>query len=146
MDLQSSYYQWEQRSKSKWQYMHAPEAIRNLLDFKDIRKNNFHIYTDVDNNKEVLQILAKTTKDTEVRKTLIALSPGLYATRIVSFHAIVQSNSIAELWHRRLDHPGTNMFYKIIKDTQGISATVHPKSLKDPCLACFKGKLVTCHH
>jgi hypothetical protein len=38
-----------------------------------------------------------------------------------------------------LGHPGTSILYKIIKDTQ---AAVHPRSLKVPCMACSKGKLV----
>jgi hypothetical protein len=102
--------------------IYAPKATRNLLSFKDIRENNLHIHTGIDNNKEVLQIVAKTTQGAEVRETIQALSPGLYATKIVSFHTSLQPNSILELWHRRLGHPGTTMFYRIIKDTQGIPA------------------------
>jgi hypothetical protein len=82
--------------------IYAPKATRNLLSFKDIRENNLHIHTGIDNNKEVLQIVAKTTQGAEVRETLQALSPGLYATKIVSFHTSLQPNSISELWHRRL--------------------------------------------
>lgn len=47
------------------------------------------------------------------------------------------------LWHRRLGHPGTSTFQKIIRSSHGIPANVHPKSMLIPCEACSKGKLIT---
>jgi hypothetical protein len=65
--------------------IYAPKAIQSLLNFKDIRENNLHINTCIDNNKEILLFMAKTTKGTEVRGTLLALLASLYAIEIVIF-------------------------------------------------------------
>lgn len=77
----------------------------------------------------------------EIKETLTVFPLGFYATRIHAFHADTPTLSITETWHRRLGHPRTQMFHKIMKDAQGIPNTVHPASLKSPYLACSHGKL-----
>lgn len=122
--------------------IYAPRATRNLLSFKDIRANALHIRTDIQNGSEVLHILKETQAGMEILESLIAYPQGFYITRAHSFHTETSSNSITETWHRRLGHPGTSMFQKILKSTKGIPPTVHPSAMRGPCLACSEGKLI----
>lgn len=91
----------------------------------------------------MLHIVDKTPAGIGIRETLTAHPLGFYATQAYCYHTETDHNSIIETWHRRLGHPGMSMFHKIIQDTKGIPNTVHPRSLKDPCLACSQGKMTT---
>lgn len=129
--------------------LYSVKSRRNLLSFKDLRLNGFHIETMNEGNKEYLYITYINSCQKHVVEKLPAFSSGLYYTTI----SAVESNYINQkfnnqklfmLWHDRLGHPGTTMMRRIIGNTFG-----HP--LKDqkilpqsdcPCVACSQGKLV----
>lgn len=64
----------------------APKATRNLLSFKDIRKNRLHIQTAYYDSKEVLQLVTRTPTGIQVRETLNALPYGFYSTQAYCYH------------------------------------------------------------
>lgn len=121
--------------------IYAPTATRNLLSFRDIRDNNLHIQTATDKSREVLLLISKTPTHTTVKEVLNALPHGFYTTKTHSYHTGLDNYNATELWHDRLGHPGTTMFYRILKNTTGIPPNVQPKALKAPCMACSKGKI-----
>ncbi|KAJ0575449.1 putative RNA-directed DNA polymerase [Helianthus annuus] len=132
--------------------LYSSKSRRNLLSFKSIRQNGYHLKTTSENNIEYLQITSNENgKDTIVEK-LKALSSGLYCTNItpiesymvVSNHKVLDKDTFT-IWHDRLGHPGNIMMRRIIKSANG-----HPlKNLKVllsqdlSCVACSLGKLIT---
>ncbi|KAJ0523083.1 putative RNA-directed DNA polymerase [Helianthus annuus] len=132
--------------------LYSSKSRRNLLSFKSIRQNGYHLKTTSANNNEYLQITSNENgKDTIVEK-LKALSSGLYCTNItpielymaVSNHKVLDKDTFT-IWHDRLGHPGNIMMRRIIKSANG-----HPlKNLKVllsqdlSCVACSLGKLIT---
>jgi hypothetical protein len=122
--------------------IYAPQATRNIISFKDIRANDYHIHTNTVDNQELLHILTKTVDGIAIKESFNANRPGFYITDIHTFYADHKEPKITELWHRRLGHPCPQMFQKIIGNTKGIPTTVHPTKLKTGCLACSGGKLI----
>ena len=59
-------------------------SIRNLLSFKDIRRNRYHIETTYDNNKEDLCITHIISSQNLVVEKLPAFSLGLYYITITT--------------------------------------------------------------
>ncbi|KAM2145223.1 hypothetical protein COP2_047875 [Malus domestica] len=129
--------------------LYATQSIRNLLSFKDIRLNGYHIETKGVKNVEYLCI---TSNDTQKRilEKLHGLSSGLYYTYIktVETHAVMNQkfmdSKVYMLWHNRLGHPGSTMMRIIITNSNG-----HPLlsrhidvSNDNLCKACSQGKLV----
>jgi hypothetical protein len=57
---------------------------RNLLSFKDIRRNGYHIETMTENNIENLQIITIKYGQKIILEKIKALSSGLYCTNISS--------------------------------------------------------------
>lgn len=60
----------------------APQATRILLSFGDIRANNLHITTGIEDGREVLHITSGEPPNMEIRETLSASPPGCYTTEI----------------------------------------------------------------
>lgn len=116
--------------------MYAPQATRNLLSFHDIRQNGFQIRSTPGHEENSLQIFTENTEGIKILETLPSHPPGLYAALIHTYQVNSHTPTPTELWHRRLGHPGTSMYHRIIKDTTGIPPTVHPTLMKDNCLAC----------
>ncbi|KAM1778054.1 hypothetical protein PS1_044952 [Malus domestica] len=129
--------------------LYATQSIRNLLSFKDIRLNGYHLETKSVENVEYLCI---TSNDTQKRilEKLHGLSSGLYCTYIKTVEAYTVMNQkfidskVYMLWHDRLGHPGSTMMRRIITNSNG-----HPLLSKhinvsndNPCKACSQGKLV----
>ena len=92
--------------------MFSSKSKRNLLSFKDIRRNGYHIETIDENNLEYLIITKNVSGQKRVIEKFQSLSCGLYWTRIsaIEAHSIVNqkvtdSNTFV-LWHDRLRHPG----------------------------------------
>jgi GAG-pre-integrase domain len=130
--------------------LYSSKSRRNLLSFKDIRRNGYHIKTMTENNIEYLQITTIKYGQKIILEKMEALSSGLYCTNISSIESNMVSNQklhdtkIFTLWHDRLGHPGNIMLRRIIENANG-----HP--LKDPkillskdlsCAACSLGKLI----
>ena len=87
----------------------------NLLSFKDIRHNGYHIETTYDNNKEYLCITHIVSSQKLVVEKLLAFSSGLYCTTITTIELnMVMSQkpshpNIFMLLHDRLWHPRSTM-------------------------------------
>ncbi|BBN67664.1 Disease resistance protein CC-NBS-LRR class family [Prunus dulcis] len=129
--------------------LYSSNSRRNLLSFKDIRLNGYHVETKKEENMEYLCI---TSSDTQKRilEKLCELSSGLYYTtiRTIEAHSVVDQESIDsnafKLWHDRLGHPGSTMMRRIITNSKGHPLlTKHIMLSSDIfCQACSQGKLV----
>ncbi|BBN67488.1 transposable element gene [Prunus dulcis] len=129
--------------------LYSSNSRRNLLSFKDIRLNGYHVETKKEENMEYLCI---TSSDTQKRilEKLCALSSGLYYTtiRTIEAHSVMDQESIDsnafKLWHDRLGHPGSTMMRRIITNSKGHPLlTKHIMLSSDIfCQACSQGKLV----
>jgi GAG-pre-integrase domain/Integrase core domain len=130
--------------------LYSSKSRKNLLSFKDIRCNGYHIETMTENNIEYLQITTIKYGRKIILKKMKALSSGLYCMNISSIESNIVSNQklhdtkMFTLCHDRLGHPGNIMMRKIIE-----SINEHPlKDLKIllskdlSCTACSFGKLI----
>ena len=72
--------------------LYSSKSIRNLLSFKDIRRNGYHIETMNDGNKECLYITSIVSGKKLVVETLSAFSTGLYHTTIKPIESYVVVN------------------------------------------------------
>ena len=71
--------------------IYSEKSQRNILSFKDIRKNGYHIETTNEGNVEYLCITTIVSGKKSVQEKLLAFCSGLYYTNISSIeaHAIV---------------------------------------------------------
>ena len=72
--------------------LYSSKSTRNLLSFKDIRKNGYHIETMNEGNKESLYITSIIYGKNIVTKKLSAFSYGLHQTTIKSIESYVVMN------------------------------------------------------
>jgi GAG-pre-integrase domain len=130
--------------------LYYSKSKRNLISFKDIRCNGYHIKTMTENNIEYLQITTIKYGRKIILENMKYLSSGLYCMNISSIESNMVSNQklhdtkMFNLWHDRLGHPGNIMMMRIIESANG-----HPlKDLKIilskdlSCAACSLGKLI----
>ena len=92
----------------------SSRSNRNLLSFKDIRCNGFHVETKDENNVEYLYIASTISCQKYVLEKLTAFSSGMY----YAFISPIESNIVIRkkendpktfiLWHDRLGHPINN--------------------------------------
>ncbi|KAJ9561391.1 hypothetical protein OSB04_006551 [Centaurea solstitialis] len=131
--------------------LYSPKSQRNLLNFKDIRKNGYHIETMDEGESEYLLITNISSGKKNVLEKLSMYSSGLYYTKI----SAIETNMVINqkfmdrenfiLWHDRLGHPGSVMMRKIIEQSCGYPLE-NQKILQTKdmtCVACSKGKLIT---
>ncbi|KAI5313554.1 hypothetical protein L3X38_042730 [Prunus dulcis] len=126
--------------------LYSSNSRRNLLSFKDIHLNGYHIETKNEGNVEYLCI---TSNDTHKRilEKFCALSSRLYYTtiRTIEAHNVVNQKFIDsnafKLWH--------NVVLCIMMDRIIINFKGHPLLTKhimwssdSSCQACSQGKLV----
>jgi hypothetical protein len=98
------------------------KSRRNLLNFKDIRLNKYHIETANDNDIEYLYIVSNVSTGKQILEKLFVLSLGLYYTSFgtIEVNAIMNqkfnkpTNFI--IWHDRLGHPRLIMIRRIIEN------------------------------
>lgn len=130
--------------------LYSPKSQRNLLSFKDIRRNGYHIETISEGSDEYLYITSMASGNKRIIERLPAFSTGLYYTKIsaIEAHVIVnqkftdQDNFI--VWHDRLGHPGSVMMRKIVNTSSGHTLK-NQKILQSndfSCAACSQGKLI----
>jgi hypothetical protein len=131
--------------------LYSSKSRRNLLSFKDIRGNGYHIETNNEGNEEYLYITSMISRpEARIRKTYHIFSSGLYYTTMrtieanVAVHQKCSNPIIFTLWHDLLGHPRSVMIRRIIENSHG-----HPlKNQKIllpsdyPCSACSQGKLI----
>ena len=130
--------------------MFSPQSRRNLLSFKDIRENDYHIKTFNEMDLEYLGITKNVSGQTCVIEKFPALSSGLYWTKIsaIEAHSIVNkkftNSNMFVLWHDRLGHPGSIMIRRIIENSNGHPLKNMKILLNDEfsCTACYQGKLI----
>ena len=95
--------------------LYSSKSIINLLNFKDIRRNEYHIETMNDGNKECHYITSIVSCKKLVVETLLAFSIGLYHTTIKPIELYVVVNQKFNdpktfvLWHDKLGHLGSSM-------------------------------------
>ncbi|KAA3477341.1 retroelement pol polyprotein-like [Gossypium australe] len=98
--------------------LYSPKSPKNLLSFKDIRHNGYHIETISEENDEYLQITSIIQGNKIILEKLFTLFFGLYYTRIstIEAHAIINQKFTDDfiIWHDRLGHLGSIMMQKII--------------------------------
>ena len=105
--------------------LYSVKSRRNLLSFKDIRHNGYHIETTYGNNKEYLCITHIVSSPKLVVEKLPAFSSGLYYITITTIELnMVMSQQLSHpnifiLWHDRLGHPGSTMMRRIIENSHG---------------------------
>ena len=128
----------------------STKSLKNLLSFKDIRRNGYHIKTMNEKNHKYLCITTHDSNKKVILEKLPSLSSGLYYTKIsaIESHATVNQKFTSPnefiTWHDRLDHPGTTMMRRIIENSHGHSLK-NQKILKSSefcCAACSQGKLI----
>ena len=98
---------------------------RNLLSFKDIRQNGYHVETSNKNNIENLYITFIASHKKRILETLPVFSFGLYYTHIRVIETYTTMNpkfinlDMFTIWHDRLGHPGSIVMRKIIEYAHG---------------------------
>ena len=130
--------------------LYSSKSRRNLLSFKHIRRNGYHIETMNEGNKECLYITSIISGKKIVVEKLSAFSSGLYHTIIKSIESNIVVNQkfndpkIFNLWHYKLGHPGSSMIRRIIEHSNGHplknQKILLPNELS--CEACSQDKLI----
>jgi hypothetical protein len=117
--------------------MYAPDAPRSLISYRDLRANDIHVSTAVENDEEVLELRRGPRR----LATAYAAANGLYELCIMQASppskgeeeagehqhmchprlslggaqtSFLAASSKANIWNRRLGHPGTTMMRKMI--------------------------------
>ena len=130
--------------------LYSNKSSRNLLSFKDIYRNGYHIATMKHDENEYLLITSIISEQKCILEQLPSLSCGLYQTTIRSIesYAIMNqkfNNSNAFLlWHERLGHPGISMMRRIVQNYNGHPLTSRQILVHDgyTCVAFSKGKFI----
>ena len=130
--------------------LYSNKSNRNLLSFKDIRRNGYHIETMHRDGNEYLLITSIIFRQKQILEQMASLSCGLYQTTIrpIESHAIINQkfndSKAFILWHERLGHPGFSMMRRIVTNSNG-----HPLTRRQiltshdfNCAACSQGKLI----
>ena len=130
--------------------LYSNKSSRNLLSFKDIRRNGYHIETMNHDANEYLLITSIISRQKCILEQLRSLSCGFYHTTIRSIesYAIMNqkfndSNAFL-LWHERLGHPGISMMRRIVQNSNGHPLTSKQILVTDgyTCAAYSKDKLI----
>ena len=130
--------------------LYSIKSSRNLLSFKDIRQNGYHIETMNHDANEYLLCTSIISAQKCILEQLSSLSCGLYQTTIRSIESYVVMNQEFNdsnaflLWHERLGHPEISMMRRIIQNSNGHPLTSRQILVTDGyiCAACSKGKLI----
>ena len=99
--------------------LYSSKSTRNLLNFKDIRRNGYHIEIMNQDNTECLYMISIVYGKKLIMEKLSAFSSRLYHTNIKSIESYVVGNQKFNnpktfvLWHDRLSHPGSSMMRRI---------------------------------
>ncbi|CAN0883979.1 hypothetical protein LINGRAHAP2_LOCUS14704 [Linum grandiflorum] len=130
--------------------LYSTKSRRNLLSYKDIRRNGYHIETIEEENREYIAITNMVAGNKYYLEKLPAISSGLYYTHISTIESNFTINSKFMdhdkfvIWYDRLGHPGSIMMRKILENSIGHSllSTKIQQSKDFACVACSQGKLI----
>ena len=130
------------------------KSLRNLLSFKDICKNGYHIEIMNEGNKECLYITSIIYGKNIVAEKLPTFFFGLHHTteKPIKSYAVINQKfndpKIFTLWHNRLGHPGSSMMRRIIEQSHGNPLKNQKILLPNEfsCDPCSQGKLMSDHH
>ena len=130
--------------------MYSSKSTRNLLSFKYIRRNGYHIETMNESKTECLYINSIVYGKKLIMEKLSAFSSRLYHTNIKSIESYVVVNhkfndpKTFVLWHDRLSHPRPSMMRRIIEHSHGHFVKNQKILLPNeyPCPACSESKLI----
>ena len=92
--------------------LYSPLSGRTLLSFKDIRDNNYHAETHVENRVEFLCITSYEYGQKRILEKIECTPSGMYTTTIcpIECHYVAGPTTGTTheitLWHDRLGHPG----------------------------------------
>ncbi|KAL4653139.1 hypothetical protein ACB092_01G281100 [Castanea dentata] len=95
--------------------LYSFKSSRNLLSFKDIHYNGYHIETNNEGNKEFLYITSTVLGQKLILEKLSIFSSGLYYTKMrivetnVTIHQKCSDPKVFTLWHNCLGHSGSIM-------------------------------------
>jgi hypothetical protein len=77
--------------------IYAPNATKNLISFKDIWENGYHIQTSTDNSQEAIHIVQQTPHGMEIKETIFAYPLGFYVTQLNAFHSSTNTISLYDM-------------------------------------------------
>ena len=131
--------------------LYSSKSSRNLLNFKGIHYNGYHIETNNEGSEEFLYITSIVSGQKLILEKLPIFSSGLYHTTMrtvetnVAIHQKCSDPKVFILWHNHFGHPGSIIMRRIIENSNG-----HPLknqkillSSDYPCSTCSQGKLIT---
>ncbi|KAI3457314.1 hypothetical protein Pfo_013977 [Paulownia fortunei] len=125
-------------------------TILNLLSFKDVRHNGYHLETLIENSKECLCITSYEMEKRTIHEKFEATASGLYCIPIRAFESYTTTPrklvnpEIFGLWHDCLGHLRTTMMRRIAKHTRGhsLKGTMMLMSKDYIYESCLQGKLI----
>ncbi|KAM1614644.1 hypothetical protein ACFX2K_023977 [Malus domestica] len=130
--------------------LYSPRSGRTLLSFKDIRDNNYHAETHVENEVEFLCVTSYEYGQKRILEKMERNPSGLYTTTIhpIECHYVAGPTTGTAheitLWHDRLGHPGRIAMRRILKTSHGHPLTRSLGSIHEiTCQTCSMGKLIT---
>ncbi|KAM1743317.1 hypothetical protein ACFX12_013218 [Malus domestica] len=130
--------------------LYSPRSGRTLLSFKDIRDNNYHAETHVENGVEFLCITFYEYGHKHILEKMECIPSGLYTTIISPIECHYMAGPTTgttheiTLWHGRLGHPGRITMCRILKSLHGHPLTQSLGSIQGiACQTCSMGKLIT---
>ena len=100
---------------------------RNLLSFKDIRRNGYHVETMNHEGLEYLLITNIISGKKQILEQLTSLSCGFYQTiiRLIKSYAIMNqkfnNSKTFILWHERFGHSGPSRMRRIVENSNAHS-------------------------
>ena len=124
--------------------LYSNKFTRNLLNFKDIRRNGYHIETMNESSKKCLCIISIVFDKKLIMEKLSTFFSGLYHTNIKPIESYVvvnhKFNNLKTFihWHHRLGHLRSSMMQRIIEHSHGHLLKNHKILLPNeyPCAAC----------
>lgn len=122
--------------------MYAPDAPRSLISYRDLRANGIHAST-VDGEGDDYDDAIELRKDKRVLTRVIPGPTGLYALPIMADAPRECNLAVlpkAQLWHKRLGHPGTTLFRRMVPILTGHNLSPADTDKVAECLACIQGK------
>ena len=147
--------------------MYAPDALRRMINYWDLRARNIHLCTTMHGDEEIIELrqgpkinaTANTGLDGLYKVAIkpLASSPTLGKEEVCMAaweggptsecnlaEGVSLDTKVAkpDIWRFRLGHPGTTVFRWMIPLTQGHNLTTADAGKTHECMTCIHGKLI----